>query len=163
MSDFNFESLLADCDRKVEELNAAKKKMQEELAAQMEPLFQEFFKNNPKIAKIAWTQYTPHFNDGEPCVFNVHDRYFVPTKCVEDDEDCEYQEYPSLWSAFGFHDYDIKDFKEAGLTGEEIKKVEAFGKFLHNIPDDIYEGIYGDGVEIIATAEGVEVNEYDHD
>ena len=166
---FNFESLLAEYDRKVEELNAAKEKMQKELAAQLEPLFKEFFKENPKIGKIAWTQYTPYFNDGEPCEFSVHEKYFVATKWLEEDEDdpIEYQDCPSLWSygnkEASFYDSDVDSFKKAGLTEEEIKKVEAFGRFLDNIPEDIYEGIYGDHVEIIATAEGVEVNDYEHD
>lgn len=160
---FDFDKLLADYDKKVEELNAAKKKMQEELAKQMEPLFVEFFKNNPKIGQIAWTQYTPYFNDGEPCVFNVHEHHFVPTKFIEEDEDYDYQEAPSLWSSVGFSDYEAKEFKEAGLTEEEIARVEAFGKFLNKIPEDIYEGVYGDHAEIVATINGVTVEEYSHD
>lgn len=162
MSDFNFNELLAEYDRKVEELNAAKKKMQEELAVKMEPLFAEFFKNNPKIAKVAWNQYTPYFNDGKPCVFSVNYIYFVPAKLIEEDEDFDYQEAPSMWLD-KFSDYDIKDFKKAGLTDEEIARVEAFGQFLRKVPEDIYEGVYGDHAEIIATINDVTVEEYDHD
>lgn len=31
---------------------------------------------HPEITGIGWTQYTPYFNDGEPCVFRVGDPYF---------------------------------------------------------------------------------------
>lgn len=27
--------------------------------------------NDPAVAEIAWTQYTPYFNDGDPCVFGA--------------------------------------------------------------------------------------------
>lgn len=32
----------------------------------------ELFKNNPSLKSFSWTQYTPHFNDGDPCTFSVH-------------------------------------------------------------------------------------------
>jgi len=33
--------------------------------------FENFFKIFPNIASAQWHQYTPGFNDGEPCVFGV--------------------------------------------------------------------------------------------
>ena len=39
----------------------------------MKELFVEFFKQFPDVKALRWTQYTPQFNDGEPCVFNVND------------------------------------------------------------------------------------------
>lgn len=32
-------------------------------------IFDEF----PHVKKIAWKQYTPYFNDGDPCVFAIHE------------------------------------------------------------------------------------------
>ena len=29
----------------------------------------------PEIAALRWRQYTPYFNDGEPCTFSVNDLY----------------------------------------------------------------------------------------
>lgn len=31
---------------------------------------------HPEVTGIAWTQYTPYFNDGDPCVFSVGEPYF---------------------------------------------------------------------------------------
>lgn len=39
----------------------------EELAPLMQALL-----DDPSIAWFGWRQYTPYFNDGEPCEFNVH-------------------------------------------------------------------------------------------
>jgi len=33
----------------------------------------DVFIEHPTIQTISWTQYTPYFNDGEPCEFSVHD------------------------------------------------------------------------------------------
>lgn len=33
----------------------------------------DVFVEHPTIQTISWTQYTPYFNDGEPCEFSVHD------------------------------------------------------------------------------------------
>lgn len=38
----------------------------EELAPLMQALLDE-----PTIASFSWTQYTPYFNDGDPCIFHV--------------------------------------------------------------------------------------------
>lgn len=33
--------------------------------------FREFFETNPDIVALRWHQYTPYFNDGDACVFEV--------------------------------------------------------------------------------------------
>lgn len=45
----------------------------------------------PELLGIGWTQYTPYFNDGEPCVFHAGDVYFAieGANKVEDDY-CDY-------------------------------------------------------------------------
>ena len=35
--------------------------------------FTEFFALYPMVTTIRWTQFTPYFNDGEPCVFSVNE------------------------------------------------------------------------------------------
>lgn len=42
-----------------------------------------------EVTGIAWTQYTPYFNDGEPCVFSVGEPYFCfsGVELSEEDED----------------------------------------------------------------------------
>lgn len=33
----------------------------------------EIFEKHPSLAGIRWCQYTPYFNDGEPCEFDLYD------------------------------------------------------------------------------------------
>jgi len=38
----------------------------------------EFFINHGHLIEaIVWNQYTPYWNDGSPCIFNVHDPDFI--------------------------------------------------------------------------------------
>jgi hypothetical protein len=36
-------------------------------------VFKDFWEGNPEIESLCWTQYAPHFNDGDACVFSVND------------------------------------------------------------------------------------------
>jgi hypothetical protein len=35
----------------------------------------ELFEQNPTLQSFSWTQYTPYFNDGDPCVFRCNGSY----------------------------------------------------------------------------------------
>ena len=35
----------------------------------------EIFDNNEKLTSFAWTQYTPGWNDGDPCLFSANTEY----------------------------------------------------------------------------------------
>jgi hypothetical protein len=43
----------------------------------MKSAVEAFFAANPKINGVAWTQYTPYFNDGDECHFGVHGPSFA--------------------------------------------------------------------------------------
>lgn len=68
------------------ELEAAKARMREfaksEGRSAVHAAFQELFAKYPRIGAVRWTQYTPHFNDGEPCVFSVHDPEFLRAELI---------------------------------------------------------------------------------
>lgn len=51
-----------------------------EIAAELAPLI-------PPGYALRWTQYTPHFNDGSPCYFSVHEPYLVRDKREKDDDE----------------------------------------------------------------------------
>lgn len=110
--------------------------------------FKEFFTKHPQVGTISWTQYTPYFNDGDACYFSRHELEI-------DEEDDE--------------DYDDDD----GEEGEEQEEVAAEPvedatlwddlMKLEDIPDDVYESVFGDHARIVATPDQFEVTEYDHD
>lgn len=47
----------------------------------------------PEVTGIAWTQYTPYFNDGEPCVFRAGEPYFCFEGVELSDEEEAYYDY----------------------------------------------------------------------
>ncbi len=61
---------------KIEALKARHKQLQEQMAAEgrqlLKELFTDFFAAHTEILTVYWDQYTPHFNDGDPCVFRCH-------------------------------------------------------------------------------------------
>jgi len=72
-----------------DQINALNKQMQENSKELMKEAFRDFFeKYQGVVDNVFWTQYTPHFNDGEACEFSVHD-VFIALK--DDEEACEYE------------------------------------------------------------------------
>ena len=61
-----FESLIS-------EQAELQKKFQTEAQKLFKETTKEFFDKNPDITAFTWVQYTPYFNDGEPCEFGVGD------------------------------------------------------------------------------------------
>jgi hypothetical protein len=104
------------------------------LVNEMKGLFEKF----QDVGSVRWTQYTPHFNDGEPCVFSV---YFEGTLDVgepaRDDDEYEYN-------------YGRESFT-------------AFRKLVEEA-EEVLEEAFGDGSKVTVHRDGrVEVDEYEHD
>lgn len=67
-----------------------------------------------EIAAIGWAQYTPYFNDGDPCIFHIGEVYVFP-KAERDPEvprvvcgECGHQtddiDYSEVEEGFAYHD-----------------------------------------------------------
>jgi hypothetical protein len=137
-------------DELVAGMEAARAKVKEACAAAVGALFKKFFAEYPQVTAVGWTQYTPYFNDGEPCEFSVGDFHattrtgvdFGQVASVYDEEEAGFQD------SYAIADKDVK----AGV------------KRLGRAKDyDLFETAFGDHVMVIATPQGFHVNEYDHD
>jgi hypothetical protein len=77
-------------------------KLKNEGEAAMKEAFKEVFDKHPCIDSVYWTQYTPYFNDGDPCYFRMNE---FEVEWDEDEADTD-------------HDAAIEDineiFEEAG-------------------------------------------------
>lgn len=63
----------------------------------------------PKIVKVQWQQYTPYFNDGDNCEFDICEPYFYD----EDDNeiyDGVEEAFDDFYSLYGKHDIVLKVF-----------------------------------------------------
>jgi hypothetical protein len=113
-------------------------------------LFKKLFVDYPTVQAIGWTQYTPHFNDGDPCVFSMGEFY------VSSKEGMDWSQVSRLYDAEESHGFS----GSCGATGAN----KAAAKWIERVAlDDIFETAFGDGVMVIATRDGFHINEYDHD
>lgn len=155
------------------------RKISEEGAEILKQEFKDFFEKYPYVEAVEWVQYTPYFNDGEECIFGVMDpRMIINLNKYEKAE--EFKEAEKAYKEKkGYNSYENDDdreqFLEEGednnlivisyLYGESPSK-EHFLNVYEDQPDvveDVYKCVFGDHVEVLATREGFEVHEYDHD
>lgn len=137
-------------DALLERVENAKREVEAKAKSAISALFKAFFAANPDIGALKWTQYTPYFNDGEPCEFSVNSdfdvllgKYVTPEE--DDDEADEANEF--------IENYELED-----------KRVEAAIASLGRAVDEsIFLSAFGDHAKVIATPEGFHVTEYDHE
>jgi len=66
------QSILADLSKMAEDYANLRKQFQKDAQERLKGAFKEVFDEYPDVdLKIVWTQYTPAFNDGEPCEFTL--------------------------------------------------------------------------------------------
>ena len=126
----------------------AKREVKENAKNAVGALFKAFFVAHPTVGALKWTQYTPHFNDGDACEFRVNNDFDVLLgKCVADDDsdDDEANEFVEC--------YDVED----GPTKEAIRSLE------RAVNEDVFLSAFGDHAKVTATPEGFHVTEYGHD
>lgn len=161
----------------------AYKAMKDEALAKMkvafEPAFAHFFKKFPQVTAIVWTQYTPYFNDGDPCEFGVHTKYFTTDEkpdletYPEDSEGTWFGEYITPHTAEHYEDVqrrhpnincskEIAKAKEfyAGNNQWVAEAQDELDKFS-SIPEEVYQSL-GEG-RVVVTHNGIDVEEYDHE
>ena len=112
----------------------------EKLKGTLKIAFSYFFEKHPQCVALRWAQYTPFFNDGDPCVFHLHE---VEYKLVGDEEFlCE---------------WDREDH-------EDDHDVEDFCDMISRAPREVFLSMFGDHAWVIASKDGFEVQSYeDHD
>lgn len=105
------------------------------------------FAEHPTLKAIRWTQYTPHFNDGDVCEFNIQGVYYDDGTGKEEESD--------------YGDGFRSTYSWTDDPDTRIKK--AVRKFEKGMDRNLFKDTFGDGVQVTATRDGVEVEEYDHD
>lgn len=166
------------------------KRVREEGEGVLKLMFKDFFESNPQIDSVRWTQYTPYFNDGEPCEFGVGDAG-VKVKDVnvlrENLRDSrlskdiyESRESTSRWGGrehvkTGSRPYTDEELMEGGDREDgyyeswHFKENSSLNVPLGNLngllqrSSDILEMVLGDHVQVTVTRDSIETEEYNHD
>ncbi len=151
---------------KQEEIKKLKKEMLDASNKIFTDLTKTIFEDHPKVKSFGWNQYTPYFNDGETCEFSANIDYIQINGEPVDESDWinetkitnygtwnrEKREYEGRTEVPNL-DYD----PELAAASDEIRE------FLSNFDEDFFMSQFGDHAEVTITAEGVSIDEYEHD
>ena len=148
----------------IEAINKKRIETAKELRPVFGSLFKELFDNYPNFTKLSWTQYTPYFNDGDVCEFSVNgyaaylsndDQYAHPGEYegrhFHDDSTCEKYEWARERN---------EKLKQAGVDKFFFEKIDFIWK---QIPESLFQEMFGDGFKITVNRDEVIVEEYHHD
>jgi hypothetical protein len=180
MSGVSFKDLEKDIVKYKEEIENARK----ELGGRLKNCLLEgakvlVFDKVPYVESIRWTQYTPHFMDGDPCEFGVNElELTVDPGKVGDGSLTEDEVYNTLWRRhdnYPFFDNHWDDDEmycnfphlpnsegTVMLGVEDVPHLDEFDKFFCAVlDDDLFRSALGEG-QVVITRDGVEVYDYDH-
>lgn len=125
----------------------------------------------PGVEAVRWHQYTPYFNDGEPCVFRIYTAY---VKVAGDDLESG-DDGNGFRSTYELFDYDVSrgsDYNSRRvfnpIGGFDSKAInDALVEFERVLENGAHYAIlnkkFGDPAEVTATTAGFEVEFYEHD
>lgn len=154
---------------KLNEINEARQNyqalMRQHGAALVEEMAKDIFDAFPCVRAIQWTQYTPYFNDGEPCYFSVNEaRLALNEDFMESLQASEKQCLYECHDDFTEFSYRLTDHPNTP-TAQVLRKIkealEEFQGVLNNLSEAMEEA-FGDHQQITISRNGVEAEEYSH-
>lgn len=140
----------------------------------LEPLIRAVL-DDESIVDLGWTQYTPYYNDGEPCTFRIGAVWFRTAEDVaasEDDDEHDEDHY-SLWDHPTLGRRPIVYHPHGGISelGTYEGPDEARYDRVKALDDAIDSGAFdhvlldafGDHARVTVRRTGITVEFYDHD
>jgi hypothetical protein len=149
----------------------------------LQPLLQAVH-SDPGIHSFGWRQYTPYFNDGEPCVFSTGNVWFLTPDDAEDPEDQEarvndyyaWEEEHSYCGSKGFAEsFDVWTYPETGrpwktevdnpdYDRDRFERCETLAQALYSDRFDVaLLAKFGDHAIVTVTKDKITVEFYEHD
>jgi hypothetical protein len=148
-----------------------------------EPLVQALI-DDPEIVEFGWTQYTPYFNDGEPCIFGANSLWVRTTKDApkksKDDDDYDEDELEHLMVEYGHPSLGAIEWEwvndpvtnkrtrsETKFTGPDRERYDRCMLLANALCsakfDDVLLSLFGDHAEITVNTNGITIDTYEHD
>lgn len=144
----------------INKYNQIKAELTDVVNSELKAEFSAFFKENPEITALGWTQYAPHFNDGEPCTFSVGSLYFSRDSNVnydspfeDDDEDEDGNLVDCRWESTYSWTNDAYNQHIPSCVKELVKLKDS-------VPDSIMQDVFGDDVKVFITKEEIRIEDY---
>jgi hypothetical protein len=157
------------------DINKGDKRTPQKPLSELEPLIRAVI-DDPTIKAFGWTQYTPYFNDGEPCTFGVHGAWFLTVDDPDVDDVEEFYTYeldctdhPSLgkveteWAG-RWPNREIVSETYEGPDEERYRRTKALSDaIIAGAFEDVLLEAFGDHAEVRVQATGITVDTYEHD
>ncbi len=162
-------------DELKEKIKETNKLVSEHAKETLDKAFADIFNKYPELVGFSWEQYTPSFNDGDPCVFYLCDpEYILYTKEFADKVTAENSAGARVYE-FGGDVEDSQILIDSGLEEGQVRDIsfrndyngeldaanKDIKKLFSGCVEDIFEEAYGDGYTITATKKGLTVVEYE--
>lgn len=123
-------------------LEAMRKEMREASSAALKEGLADIFNTYEGLETIAWRQYAPSFNDGDPCEFSAHvdsDSLFINGVSRWDDEEEDEEDDEELPT----------------LTKEQREEIaDAASELLEALGNEFFEETYGNGKTVTLKRNG---------
>ena len=166
------QDLISFSDKKLE-FEEMKRHLIESFRQSLNEMASNIFIAIPSLKTIHWHQFTPYFNDGDECIFNVRTMFFynhTPYQYIRDLYDYQdvQEENPNKsdtdW-CFELDNYSLnKDLEKAKkfLSSEEVNFIENFSKTIRSNKEFVQE-IFGDHCIVIFNQNGITIEDFsDH-
>lgn len=143
------------------EMAAMEQRKQAYMASQKEALgnaLRALLEKHPTAKCLAWSQYTPYFNDGDPCTFRANEIH-VEIDGVKADGDGP-GDTLSPWD-IGYRVEQGEIFATPEIKSLH-KDLEALNSATSGL-DALFLHAFGDHAEVRVTRDGITVEEYEHD
>lgn len=160
-------------DKLLEEQKELSKRFQEKAQELFKETTKEFFDKNPAITAVIWAQYTPYFNDGDTCEFGVNEPHFTNAEgeqmnyisrwgVYEGDEEGVWSS--ESWALTSDSEWAKKARSKMDMSGIDLASISKFSGMIQSSEmEDVMEAMFGDHVRVVATRDGFDVDDHDHD
>lgn len=135
----------------------------------LQPILQALL-DDDGVIEFGWRQYTPYFNDGDPCEFSAYGAWVRTAADADVDDQYELEvdyshrsigKRPSTWNA------ETKSYDHGVYEGPDearydrckaLNRAIVGGEFL-----DVLLDAFGDHAEVTVRRDGIQVEFYSHD
>ena len=133
------------------------------------------FKNYPRVISFGWTQYTPYFMDGDPCVFYANTDYFYVNGWDSEIDECtrwfdQKEVGDNLFKECGKEDRTWDRDKNAWKVSQNKKynpkseeAIDAISNLLTALSEEDFLNFFGDHALVAVTKDGLTVHDWEHD
>lgn len=149
----NFQEEVKRLNELSSQVNSVKRTFQESLR----PLIKAFMENHPELESFTWRQYTPYFNDGDPCIFRT-----IPPGEYDEESDIILTDKNDYYVSYLYDNAVAQDramYKKYKSLKDDLSDLWS----IINQYDDILEKEFGEHSEVKVTHTSIDVTYYDHD